>query len=203
MRIYDNVKAAVTVGDAAERYGLRVSRNGMTRCPFHDDHTPSMKVDDRYYCFGCQATGDVIDFTARLFGLNNYEAAQKLAADFRVSAERPSVETRLHAPQYPQVRSFRQDETLCLSVLTEYERLLARWKTEHAPKTPNDPYDDRFVEACQMYDYVAYLADFLCAAELEQRIKAVEELMKDSKIVALKERLNRLKKEDRTHEQIA
>ena len=37
-------------------------------CPFHDDRHPSMKVDRRFHCFGCQADGDVIDFTARLFG---------------------------------------------------------------------------------------------------------------------------------------
>jgi len=200
MSIYENVKAAVTVRDAAERYGLSVSRNGITRCLFHDDHNPSMKVDERYYCFGCQATGDVIDFTARMFGLSNYEAAQKLAADFGISGERRSVVTRLHRPQ---VRSYRHDESLCLSILTEYERLLAQWKTEHAPKTPDEPYDDRFVEACQMYDYIVYLADFLCAAELEQRVKAVDMLMVGGKIAALKERLDRLRKENRTHEQIA
>ena len=33
-----------------------------------------MKVDRRFHCFGCQADGDVIDFTARLFGLSGKEA---------------------------------------------------------------------------------------------------------------------------------
>lgn len=42
----------------------------MACCPFHDDKHPSMKVDRRFHCFGCQADGDVIDFAARLFGLN-------------------------------------------------------------------------------------------------------------------------------------
>jgi len=54
-----------------------------------------------------------------------------------------------------------------------------------------------------MYDYIVYLADFLCAAELEQRVKAVDMLMVGGKIAALKERLDRLRKENRTHEQIA
>ena len=57
----------------------------MACCPFHDDKHPSMKVDRRFHCFGCQADGDVIDFTARLFGLNKKEAALKLAEDFSVS----------------------------------------------------------------------------------------------------------------------
>jgi DNA primase len=44
-----------------------------------------LKVDERYYCFGCQATGDVIDFTAKLFDLKPKDAAEKLAADFGIS----------------------------------------------------------------------------------------------------------------------
>ena len=60
--------------------------------------------------------------------------------------------------------------------------------------------DDRFVEACQMLDYVEYLADLLIAAELEQRVKIVEMLNKDGLIAGLEERLDRLKKEDDAHE---
>ena len=41
----------------------------MVCCPFHNDRTPSMKVDSRFYCFGCGASGDVIDFSALLHGL--------------------------------------------------------------------------------------------------------------------------------------
>ena len=80
--IFTTVKAAVTTKQAAEYYGLKVSRNGMTCCPFHEDRHPSMKVDERYYCFGCHETGDVIDFTAKLFQLTLREAAEKLIEDF-------------------------------------------------------------------------------------------------------------------------
>ena len=45
-----------------------------------------MKLNERYfYCFGCGATGDVIDLVARLFVLRSFEAAQKLAQDFGLS----------------------------------------------------------------------------------------------------------------------
>ena len=87
MSTYARIKQTVTTRQAAERYGLSVNRSGMTRCPFHEDHNPSMKVDDRFYCFGCHASGDVIDFTARLFGLSPYAAAQKLETDFGIGAE--------------------------------------------------------------------------------------------------------------------
>ena len=53
MSTYARIKQTVTTRQAAERYGLSVNRSGMARCPFHADHNPSMKVDDRFYCFGC------------------------------------------------------------------------------------------------------------------------------------------------------
>ena len=45
-----------------------------------------MKVDSRFHCFGCGADGDVIDFTAKLFQLSLRQAAEKLVADFGLSA---------------------------------------------------------------------------------------------------------------------
>ena len=71
---------------------IHVGRNGMACCPFHNDKTPSMKLDRRYHCFGCGADGDVIDFAARLFGLNKKEAALKLAEEdvYKRQAPRPS-----------------------------------------------------------------------------------------------------------------
>ncbi len=50
---------------------------------------------------------------------------------------------------------------LCFRVLTDYLHLLEDWKVRYAPKTPDDALDDRFVEACQMIDYIEYLADIL------------------------------------------
>ena len=78
MTIYETIKAAVPVRQAAEHYGLKVNRNGMACCPFHNDRHPSMKLnEDYYYCFSCGATGDVIDLVARLCNLGNYEAASQ------------------------------------------------------------------------------------------------------------------------------
>ena len=90
MTLFELVKQKISVSDAAEHYGLQVNRNGMCSCPFHEDQHPSMKLNERYfYCFGCGATGDVIDLVARLFGLNSYEAAQKLAQDFGIDPDKP------------------------------------------------------------------------------------------------------------------
>ena len=73
-------------------------------------------------------------------------------------------------PERPLLKAYRQEEVRCLRVLCDYLHLLERWKVQYAPKTAADTLDDRFVEACQMLDYVEYLADLLIAAELEQDV---------------------------------
>lgn len=202
MDIFTTVKAAVTVRQAAEHYGLQVNRNGMTCCPFHDDRHPSMKLNERYfYCFGCGATGDVIDFTARLYKLSPKEAAGKLAQDFGIGPDKPPAVAALPKPERPLLKAYRQEEVRCLRVLCDYLHLLEGWKQNCAPSNPDDSLDDQFVEACQMLDYVEYLADLLIAAELEQRVKIVEMLNKDGLITGLEERLKRLEKEEVTHEE--
>ena len=188
MTLFELVKQNICVPDAAEHYGLQVNRNGMCSCPFHEDRHPSMKLNERYfYCFGCGATGDVIDLVARLFGLNSYEAAQKLAQDFGIDPDKPPAAIALPKPERPLLKAYRQEEVRCLRVLCDYLHLLESWKVQCAPKTPEDVLDNRFVEACQMLDYVEYLADLLIAAELEQRVKIVEMLNKDGLIAGLEE----------------
>ena len=59
--------------------------------------------------------------------------------------------------------------------------------------------DDRFVEACQMLDYIEYMADILTVGDLEERVAVVEELMKDGKITFLQDYTARKKKEVAQH----
>ena len=85
MTIYESIKAAISVKQAAEHYGLKVSRSGMACCLFHHDRHPSLKLnEDYFFCFGCGAHGDVIDFTAKLWGLSAQEAIEKLRGDFEI-----------------------------------------------------------------------------------------------------------------------
>ena len=118
MTIYENIKAAISVKQAAEHYGLKASRNSMACCPFHNDRHPSLKLnEDFFFCFGCGAKGDVIDFVARLFDLTSLQAAQKLAADFGLDPKPPTAAAMVK-PKRPYIRQFREDEMLCFRVLT-------------------------------------------------------------------------------------
>ena len=192
----ESIKTNVAPADAAKMYGLSVQRNGMARCPFHNDTHPSMKLyDDHFYCFACGAHGDVIDLTAKLLGLNLKETVHRLAVDFGISPnDDPPAAVK---PQRPHVSQFRRDELLCLSTLTEYERLLRFWKQKYAPSVPDAPIDERFVEACQMLETIEYLADFLCAASLEERVKAVDELIQNGLMEKLQNRLEEVNVNER------
>ena len=67
MNVFEAVKGNVTTRQAAEMYGIKVNRNGMAVCPFHNDKNPSMKVDKRFHCFACQADGDAVDSAMMCF----------------------------------------------------------------------------------------------------------------------------------------
>ena len=196
MTIYENIKAAISVKQAAEHYGLKVNRSGMTCCPFHNDRHPSLKLnEDYFFCFGCGAKGDVIDLVAKLFNLSSYDAAKKLAYDFGIDPDKPPAAAALRKPKYPLAKAFQKEELHCQRILCDYLHLLEHWKVQYAPKTPEDTLDDRFVEACQMLDYIEDLTDILTFAELEVRVKTVDMLQKDGMIDRLEERLKQAAKE--------
>ena len=185
MTIFEAVKSTVTPRIAAEHYGMTVARNGMVCCPFHDDRHPSMKLnEDYFYCFGCGAKGDVIEFTSKLFGITALEAAQKLSADFGIQTRKPSVLAKLN-----RYKTQAENERLCFRVLREYLQILQDWKVRFSPRTPEDDPDGRFVEACHMLECTQYMLDLLTIGSPEERTELVNDMMKDNKITLLQDHL--------------
>ena len=168
--VFEAVKQSVSTRDAAAFYGIEVKRNGMACCPFHDDKNPSMKVDQRFHCFGCGADGDVIDFTAKLFDLSPKEAAEKLAQDFGLIYDSQAPPRRRYVRQKTEAQKFREDRQQCYRVLSDYYYLLKKWEADRSPRTPEEEPHPRFVEAIQKKAYVEYLLDlFLYESEEEQK----------------------------------
>ena len=142
----------------------------MACCPFHDDKNPSMKVDQRFHCFGCGEDGDVIDFTAKLFDLSSKEAAEKLAQDFGLIYDSQAPPRRRYVRQKTEAQKFREDRQRCYRVLSDYYYLLKKWEADNSPRTPEEEPHPRFVEAIQKKTYVEYLLDlFLYESEEEQK----------------------------------
>ena len=168
--VFEAVKQSVSTREAAAFYGIEVKRNGMACCPFHDDKNPSMKVDQRFHCFGCGEDGDVIDFTAKLFDLSPKEAAEKLAQDFGLIYDSQAPPRRRYVRQKTEAQKFREDRQRCYRVLSDYYYLLKKWESDHSPRTPEEEPHPRFVEAIQKKTYVEYLLDlFLYESEEEQK----------------------------------
>ncbi len=165
---YAHIKQSVTTRQAAENFGIQVNSHGMAICPFHDDHTPSMKVDETFYCFGCGATGDVITFTARLLGISNASAARQLARDFGICAEGPS-----EYPVIPKSQAQQDFEGWChfaRETLWQYNQLLFEWKFL-APNEPGVDFHFLFVEALQNSARVKYLLCTLAFGTEEEKRK--------------------------------
>jgi DNA primase len=67
-------------------------------CPFHEERTPSFSVDPRdklYYCFGCEASGDLFTFVEEKEGLSFPEAVESLAERYGIEIERESEDPRV------------------------------------------------------------------------------------------------------------
>ena len=186
MDLFTQIKMAVSVKEAAEYYGLEVNRGSMVRCPFHADRKPSMKLnEDYFYCFGCGAHGDVIDLAARLFNLSGYDAAKKLAADFGIVEQKPSVLTKLKRS-----KSQAELESRSFRVLGDYLQILQDWKAHCAPQSPEDAIDPRYAEACHMLERIENMLDILTCGTPKERAEVVTDLQKDNRL-ALMEARNR------------
>ena len=187
--VFEMVKQSVTVWEAAERYGIEVKRGGMACCPFHDDKNPSMKLNEEYfYCFGCGATGDVIDLTARLYNLSPKEAAEKLVQDFGLIYDSQAPPRRNYVRQKTEAQKFQENRDHAFRVLADYFHLLRKWEAGYTPKTPEEPMHPRFLEAVQQKDYIGYLLDsFLEDSPEEQKLWIAEH---QSTIANLERRVN-------------
>ncbi len=107
---------------AAAGVELRPRRHGWVGCcPFHDDTTPSLSVDavpDRFHCFGCGASGDVIDFVQRLHGISFLDAVAALDGGHLAAARVPST---------PRLRLVRDSDPPPVSTERAYEINALAW----------------------------------------------------------------------------
>ena len=198
MNLFEIVKYGVSCREAAERYGVEVNHYGMALCPFHNDRHPSLYVaDDHYYCFACGEHGDVIDFVSKLFHLSLYDAAQKLAADFHLTPDKPPSAAALHAKRIrTEAQQLRETEQLCFSVLSDYAHVLRDWKVQYAPQSPAEAPDARFIEACHKLDRTEYYLDILCVGDSYERAEVIQQQIADGKLGRLRQRLEKIHKEE-------
>jgi DNA primase len=129
----ERVRAAADVVEVVQGY-TELRRSGgrfVGRCPFHDERTPSFSVDPSeklYYCFGCQAGGDVFTFLQEKEGLEFRESVEQLA-------DRYGVELALEAADAGEVERRRERDRqyeLLGKTAIFYARYL--WDSDEAAK---------------------------------------------------------------------
>lgn len=176
MNIFQEMKERVTARQVAERYGLKVSRNGMACCPFHNDKHPSMKIDRNYYCFACGAKGDAVNYVAILFGLSQFEAAKKINEDFALGIpigkqevrkkREPEVRKKEKVPTKEERMQFVQKKIDkwardAANVLLRYLRWMEFWNEFYKPESMEAEWHPLFAEALQNESKLSYLVDML------------------------------------------
>lgn len=169
---FKSVSKAVSVKDAANFYGIKVSKNGMCNCIFHKDRHPSMKVDSRYYCFSCQRTGDVIDFVSQLFSINTKEAYLKLAHDFGINnspyqIDKPAIKSK--QPAYNR-NTYDLIYYCCTEMLIQSQKAIR----ENEPASINDEWSDTFclaIESATIAEHYLSILDHGTDLEKQNLIK--------------------------------
>ncbi|WP_372005588.1 DNA primase [Tistrella mobilis] len=97
----EELRARIRLSDVVGRRVklIRRGREHTGLCPFHNEKTPSFTVSDDkgfYYCFGCGAKGDAIDFEMKLGGFDFRETVERLAGEvgLTVPAEDPDAKRK-------------------------------------------------------------------------------------------------------------
>ncbi|MGE9908065.1 CHC2 zinc finger domain-containing protein [Lachnospiraceae bacterium SGI.231] len=185
MNIFREVKNHVTARQVAERYGLKIRRNGMACCPFHNDKHPSMKIDQNYYCFACGAKGDDISYVAERFGLSQLEAAKKINEDFFLGIPIGQSEKGRKSDVKRKVKVQRKEQTkearilfvqkkieewgqYATDVLIRYLQWMEFWKEFYKPESMEAEWHPLFAEALQNESKVNYLLDVLMFGTCEE-----------------------------------
>mgnify|MGYP000134506820 FL=1 len=162
-----------------------------------------MKADKMYHCFGCGAGGDAIDFTARLFGLSQYEAAKRLIEDFRldIHIEDKGKRRRIgnRAPlktQKPKVVLIREKLEQWLNdatdVLIRYLRWIQFWKEFYKPN-PEEEWHELFTEALANERRINDYLDVLMFGTGEEIIDFFK--VKRREVERIEERVNKYQRE--------
>lgn len=93
----EDIKNQVNIVDVVGRT-VQLKRAGSNYkgvCPFHNEKTPSFVVSEQkqiFTCFGCGASGDVIEYVKRYYNLDFSEAVEKIAAEYGIALEKRSFD---------------------------------------------------------------------------------------------------------------
>lgn len=154
----EEIKSQYSMRDIIEgRYGIKVNRAGMARCPFHQgDNTASLKVYKRdYHCFGCNANGDIFSFVQEMEHCDFKTAFMMLGGEY----EKPTLSSSLNVYKARRAREtklakeqrLRQKMSINNLLISVYTRWLNRF----------EPLSDEWCDTYNALQYQLYIFDEL------------------------------------------
>ena len=184
MNLFETVRTNVKAIDVVLMAGFQPNRSKMICCPFHNDKHPSMKVDRRYFCFGCGAKGDAIDFVSNYYGLRLKEAAEKIASDFGLNYDNTGYSEGVRKPiaaKRSEYQIWAEKKRELFAYLSRLQEQLREMKMKYAPKDREDSeWSPLFVLAAKEFAYVDYLYDYCMFEATEDELKQkIDEITKE------------------------
>ena len=184
MNLFETVRTNVKAIDVVLMAGFQPNRSKMICCPFHNDKHPSMKVDRRYFCFGCGVKGDAVDFVANYYGLSLKEAAEKIISDFGLTYNNTGYAEGVRKPiaaKRSEYQIWAEKKRELFAYLSRLQEQLREMKMKYAPKDREDSeWSPLFVMAAKELTYVDYLYDYCMFEATEDELKQkIEEITKE------------------------
>lgn len=162
----DKICSELKIIDVMQFYGIQFNSRGFANCPFHNEKTPSLKTHDNHYkCFGCGASGGVIDFVMEMYGINFHQAIMRLSIDFNLglTSKRPTRQERIEESENRRIETALQTwrgnlqedyKTLCMVHSILYKRMLKgeQWLSKYLERLSDllDTFDPEEVRAWPM-----------------------------------------------------
>ena len=135
----ERLKSEVSVQRLVESAGIALARHGadwLGRCPFHDDHGPSLVVSPKknlWHCLGaCQSGGSVIDWVMRINGVSFRHAVEILREGISplVATDPGGVVKQSTVPKLPPPVAFDADDRALLQQVIDYYQQ----RLKHSPE---------------------------------------------------------------------
>lgn len=171
MNIADEIKAQVTVRELCDVLGIQL-KNGFAYCPFHPDKgARSLRVyagpPSNFYCYGCHASGSVIDFAMQYYGIGFGQAVARLDDLFGLGlplTRRPSMREMQAAKKERQQREVqaKADREALDAAETAFRPLFRRYlalqqlTVEERPRGPESQISARYADALWELPIVKY-----------------------------------------------
>ncbi len=163
--IFDFIKSNLSILDVIGQYSTlkRAGQYWKGHCPFHHEKTASFTVSPHreiFYCFGCNAGGDVISFIAKAENCSQIEAAKQLAQQYNLDVPEDVNFDNIDA----QAREKETYNTIC--------KLVTQWAHENLKR------NKKLLQYLEQRGFTKKTIDYFSIGYFSGGLKAIQTLTK-------------------------